>query len=111
VWWWGDYCYGSGALPGGDAYSGGEACRRLLISIIQNGVWLTALLGVDRASIRRSVKRCEDIAFQCFCGIVGFVVWCGWWLLRCCEMVFWVRCSGFVVFRGLGLLAGFGVGW
>jgi len=34
------------------------------IDIVQNGIWLTALLGVDRASIRRSVGRCEEIAFQ-----------------------------------------------
>lgn len=33
------------------------------IDVIQNGVWLTALLGLDRASIRRSVARSEGIAF------------------------------------------------
>jgi len=33
------------------------------IDVIQNGVWLTALLGLDRASIRRSVARSEEIAF------------------------------------------------
>lgn len=32
------------------------------IDVIQNGVWLTALLGLDRASVRRSVARCEQIA-------------------------------------------------
>lgn len=32
------------------------------IDILQNGVWLTALLGLDRASIRRSVRRSEEIA-------------------------------------------------
>ena len=32
------------------------------IDIVQNGVWLTALLGLDRASVRRSVARCEEIA-------------------------------------------------
>lgn len=32
------------------------------IDVIQNGVWLTALLGIDPASIRRSVARTEDIA-------------------------------------------------
>ena len=32
------------------------------IDVVQNGIWLTALLGLDRASIRRSVSRCEDIA-------------------------------------------------
>ena len=42
-----------------------EANKRAAdIDIVQNGIWLTALLGVDRASIRRSVKRCEDIAFN-----------------------------------------------
>ncbi|UNS95169.1 TetR family transcriptional regulator [Streptomyces tubbatahanensis] len=41
-----------------------EAGRRAAdIDIVQNGLWLTALLGIDRAAIRRSVKRCEDIAF------------------------------------------------
>jgi AcrR family transcriptional regulator len=33
------------------------------IDVVQNGLWLTALLGLDRASIDRSVARCEDIAF------------------------------------------------
>ncbi|RCG15627.1 TetR family transcriptional regulator [Streptomyces diacarni] len=43
---------------------GAEAGRRAAdIDIVQNGLWLTALLGIDRAAIRRSVKRCEDIAF------------------------------------------------
>jgi TetR/AcrR family transcriptional regulator, cholesterol catabolism regulator len=32
------------------------------IDVVQNGIWLTALLGLDRASIRRSVSRCEEIA-------------------------------------------------
>ena len=32
------------------------------IDILQNGIWLTALLGLDRASIRRSVTRSEEIA-------------------------------------------------
>jgi TetR/AcrR family transcriptional regulator, cholesterol catabolism regulator len=32
------------------------------IDVLQNGVWLTALLGLDRASIRRSIARCEEIA-------------------------------------------------
>lgn len=40
-----------------------EATKRATdIDIIQNGVWLTALLGLDHASIRRSIKRCEQIA-------------------------------------------------
>jgi AcrR family transcriptional regulator len=32
------------------------------IDILQNGMWLTALLGLDRASIRRTVTRSENIA-------------------------------------------------
>ncbi len=32
------------------------------IDVVQNGLWLTALLGLDRASIRRSITRCEQIA-------------------------------------------------
>ncbi|RLL66575.1 TetR/AcrR family transcriptional regulator [Streptomyces sp. Z26] len=41
-----------------------EADRRAAdIDVVQNGVWLTALLGLDHASIRRSVARCEEIAF------------------------------------------------
>lgn len=32
------------------------------IDVIQNGVWVTALLGLDQASIRRSVARTEAIA-------------------------------------------------
>ena len=32
------------------------------IDVVQNGVWLTALLGLDRASVRRSITRCEEIA-------------------------------------------------
>ncbi|HEY3530991.1 MAG TPA: TetR/AcrR family transcriptional regulator [Nocardioides sp.] len=34
------------------------------IDVIQNGLWLTALLGLDQASLRRSVARCEAIAFD-----------------------------------------------
>jgi AcrR family transcriptional regulator len=39
-------------------------CRRRAadIDVIQNGVWVTALLGLDRASIRRSVARTEALA-------------------------------------------------
>ncbi|MDQ0145231.1 TetR/AcrR family transcriptional regulator [Pseudarthrobacter niigatensis] len=42
-----------------------EACRERAsdIVVIQNGVWLTALLGVDKASIERSIERTEQIAF------------------------------------------------
>ncbi len=32
------------------------------IDVLQNGIWLTALLGLDRASIRRTVRRSEEIA-------------------------------------------------
>lgn len=32
------------------------------IDVIQNGVWLTALLGLDRSSVRRAVARTESIA-------------------------------------------------
>jgi AcrR family transcriptional regulator len=32
------------------------------IDVVQNGLWLTALLGLDRASIRRSIAHCEEIA-------------------------------------------------
>lgn len=40
-----------------------ECTRRAAdIDILQNGMWLTALLGLDRASIRRSIRRCEEIA-------------------------------------------------
>ncbi|MFC7493421.1 MULTISPECIES: TetR/AcrR family transcriptional regulator [unclassified Nocardioides] len=34
------------------------------IDVVQNGIWLTALLGLDRASIRRSIARCEEIALE-----------------------------------------------
>jgi TetR/AcrR family transcriptional regulator, cholesterol catabolism regulator len=39
-------------------------CRRRAadIDVVQNGMWLTALLGLDQASIRRSVARTEEIA-------------------------------------------------
>lgn len=36
--------------------------RAIDIGILQNGMWLTALLGLDRASVRRCVARCEEIA-------------------------------------------------
>ena len=32
------------------------------IDIVQNGMWLTALLGIDQAAIRRSVRLTETIA-------------------------------------------------
>ena len=42
-----------------------EACRGRAadIVVIQNGMWLTALLGIDQASIQRSIARTEQIAF------------------------------------------------
>ncbi len=42
-----------------------EACRERAadIVVIQNGMWLTALLGIDKASIQRSIARTEQIAF------------------------------------------------
>ncbi|ACL41640.1 transcriptional regulator, TetR family [Pseudarthrobacter chlorophenolicus A6] len=42
-----------------------EECRERGsdIVVIQNGMWLTSLLGVDKASIKRSIQRTEDIAF------------------------------------------------
>jgi AcrR family transcriptional regulator len=42
-----------------------EECRERAadIVVVQNGMWLTALLGVDEASIRRSLARTEQIAF------------------------------------------------
>jgi AcrR family transcriptional regulator len=40
-----------------------ESRRRAAdIDVVQNGLWLTALLGLDRASVRRSVERCQRIA-------------------------------------------------
>lgn len=32
------------------------------VDVVQNGMWLTALLGLDRASLRRAVSLCEEIA-------------------------------------------------
>lgn len=40
----------------------GCARRAADIDVLQNGLWLTALLGLDRASIRRCLARCEQIA-------------------------------------------------
>lgn len=42
-----------------------EVCRERAadIVVVQNGMWLTALLGVDKESIRRSIARTEEIAF------------------------------------------------
>lgn len=42
-----------------------ESNRRATdIDVVQNGLWLTALLGLDRAAIRRSIILSEEIAFQ-----------------------------------------------
>jgi len=40
------------------------AKRAADIDVIQNGLWLTALLGLDKPSVNRSVARCEAIAFD-----------------------------------------------
>lgn len=32
------------------------------VSLIQSGVWLTALLGIDRGAVKRSLELCEAIA-------------------------------------------------
>lgn len=40
------------------------AKRAADIDVIQNGLWLTALLGLDQPSIRRSVARTEEIALE-----------------------------------------------
>jgi AcrR family transcriptional regulator len=42
-----------------------EECRERAadIVVVQNGMWLTALLGIDKASIQRSIARTEEIAF------------------------------------------------
>ncbi|WP_148573591.1 TetR/AcrR family transcriptional regulator [Nocardioides caldifontis] len=42
-----------------------DAARRAAdIDVVQNGLWLTALLGLDRRSIARSVERCVSIALE-----------------------------------------------
>ena len=38
--------------------------RSVDVDVVQNGIWLTALLGIDRAAVERSVARCEDIALR-----------------------------------------------
>lgn len=41
-----------------------ECTRRATdIDVIQNGMWLTTLLGLDRPALRRALVRCEEIAF------------------------------------------------
>lgn len=39
-------------------------CRRRAadINVVQNGLWVTALLGLDRPSVERAIERCEEIA-------------------------------------------------
>lgn len=39
-------------------------CRRRAadVDVVQNGVWLTVLLGLDRSSVNRNIRRCEEIA-------------------------------------------------
>ena len=45
------------------ALSDGECAERAAdIDVVQNGLWLTALLGLDRASIERGIARCAEIA-------------------------------------------------
>jgi AcrR family transcriptional regulator len=42
-----------------------ECARRAAdVDVLQNGLWLTALLGLDRASVRRCIARCEEIALD-----------------------------------------------
>ncbi len=42
-----------------------EARKRAAdIDIVQNGIWLTSLLGVGHAAVRRCVTLCEEIAFR-----------------------------------------------
>lgn len=50
-----------------------KACRDRAadIVVIQNGMWLTALLGVDRAATQRSIARTEEIAFAPVPGNTG----------------------------------------
>jgi AcrR family transcriptional regulator len=42
-----------------------DECRERAadIVVVQNGMWLTALLGIDKEAIRRSIARTEEIAF------------------------------------------------
>ena len=45
------------------ALTKGQATKRAAdIDVVQNGIWLTALLGLDPASVKRAVARCEEIA-------------------------------------------------
>ncbi|WP_115788626.1 TetR/AcrR family transcriptional regulator [Arthrobacter silvisoli] len=42
-----------------------EECKERAddIVVVQNGMWLTSLLGIDKAAIQRSIARTEQIAF------------------------------------------------
>ncbi|MDP5227689.1 MULTISPECIES: TetR/AcrR family transcriptional regulator [Arthrobacter] len=42
-----------------------EECKNRAadIVVVQNGMWLTSLLGIDKSSIERSILRTEEIAF------------------------------------------------
>jgi AcrR family transcriptional regulator len=42
-----------------------EECKERAddIVVVQNGMWLTSLLGIDKAAIQRSIARTEEIAF------------------------------------------------
>lgn len=43
--------------------SAAECNRRAAdIDVLQNGIWLTSLLGLSRADVQRSLRRCEEIA-------------------------------------------------
>jgi hypothetical protein len=33
------------------------------VVVVQNGMWLTTLLGIDKAAIERGIARTEEIAF------------------------------------------------
>ena len=56
----------SSGLPGPSCRAAECGKRAADIDVVQNGIWLTALLGLDRASVRRSVERCEEIALTEF---------------------------------------------
>ncbi len=42
-----------------------DECRERAadIVVVQNGMWLTTLLGIDQAAIERGIARTEQIAF------------------------------------------------
>ncbi|MFJ5956003.1 TetR/AcrR family transcriptional regulator [Paenarthrobacter sp. NPDC092416] len=60
------YLQGLAALIG-NAVSGlsPEECRERAadVVVVQNGMWLTTLLGIDKAAIERGIARTEQIAF------------------------------------------------